>query len=271
MEQVVNMNKNELWENYKNTLDFSLKQMLTSRFTRSLLLIFLEDSDLDLREWYKETKDTNILFLLNDDIKFAKSEIIGTLKEITIIDETPGETEIDKFIHSFKEFNYLKLNRSKDLIFLYTILEEYLVLIYEILCIVKIGKKRSRRYVDNGFMSDRFIKLNEMDLRYTTQDFINEFDKFRLIRNLYVHHGGRVTKHFKKETGSKLDVGQEYPITKKYLIEIIFKLRLFMIECTFRIGKKFDIPLEQILNLIHSDIAKEKQWVDKFRKEFEIF
>jgi len=269
MVQVVNMNKNELWENYKNTLDFSLKQMLTSRFTRSLLLIFLEDSDLDLREWYKETKDTNILSFLNDDINFAKYEIIETLEEITIQDETPGETDIDKFIHSFNEFNYLKLIRSKYLIFLYTILEEYLVLIYEILCIVKIGKKRSRRYVANGFMSDRFTKLNEMDLRYTTQDFINEFDKFRLIRNLYVHHGGRVSKHFKKETGSKLDVGQEYPITKKYLIEITFKLRLFMIFCTFRIGKELDIPLEQILNLIHSDIAKEKQWVDKFKKEFE--
>jgi len=84
-----------------------------------------------------------------------------------------------------------------------------------------------------------------------------------------VNHGGHVTKLFKKETGSKLDVGQEYPITMKYLIKITFKLHLFIIECTFRIGKKLDIPLEQILDLIHSDIVKEKQWVDKFKKDFE--
>lgn len=86
----------------------------------------------------------------------------------------------------------------------------------------------------NGSFKQFFREISEKPYNFKinlTKDEINELDKFRQLRHIYVHGDGKVDLiYLSKTKDNKVKIGEQIPITKELIDNEVIPLLFNIIE-----------------------------------------
>jgi len=176
-----------------------------------------------------------------------------------------------------EDYDFMKISLSNELIFQYTIFESFLSLVFEILSelkpklwqkekinidYIKLNKLiksyeledyyKDRFYflISIGKINDRFKKLNNYGLKIPLQEIretIDGLEKFKAVRDIYVHNNGKVNRKFKTLVETNIEIDKEYPLTINYLNEIEDYITSAFFILAVEVGQKLKVTNDEIL------------------------
>ncbi len=273
--------KNQLlWEYFKTLTTNYLEQLMTSRLSTFLITLYTlhpENIQSDMDEIGKAIED------YDKDNPIHRSLLELRLGLWASSDKMfSGNFSSKDSVDMLKKFDFVNLSLINQLIIQYTIFESFLITVFEILGDlnsklwkkeeIKINKTKLEKLlksdeidayfkdeyqfqVSKGKISKRFSKLKkELDMPISDiKKQIDELEKFKAIRDIYVHNDGKVNRKFQNLVETDIELDKKYPITLNYLLDISQHIRIIIFTVVHAIAKKLNVPIDELSDFVGFD------------------
>jgi len=276
--------KRILWDSFKFSMNNFLVQLMTSNLMVFLIDFYTSDpkkiqSDLDeysnsVKEYDSENQIHKSIIGLRLGIRLSSSKALSK------------EFSSDDFVNTLKEFNFSNLNLVNQLILLYTIFESLLGVVFDIISEmnpmvwkkikINFNKKQIEHLLNTNKINDCYIekyrynmstgkikerfKLIKKELNFPLEkltELINELDKFKAIRDIYIHNNGLVNEKLKELIKTDLEINEKFPLTNSYIRKISDTINTTFLIISALIAIKLEVTEDEYFEFIGGDKYNE--------------